>query len=289
MTCLATRDVQVRQDLEKLKECTHLGCAQEHRRGLPLATEGAAAALPGKLQSDVNEAVLMHGTSPDVLLSVRAVPGGAERAHANSRAMALRLCMRVDQSHAGAGTHACAHAHAQLLSRGFNERYSGTNAGAAYGEGIYLAEDAGKNDRYTEVDVDYKALDPSRPTDLAELHERLYMNNRKSRMFHPGEVYYLLVCRVALGHHVRTQGWNRDMDRGGSVFPPSTIRELAQVPHVTPPVHYHSLLVHVAPYREVVVFHSDRIYPEYVLAYQRVDRARAHRELVEACSGSSGV
>ena len=42
-----------------------------------------------------------------------------------------------------------------ILSTGMNERFAGTAAGAAYGEGLYLAEDAGKNDQYTKVDPQY--------------------------------------------------------------------------------------------------------------------------------------
>jgi hypothetical protein len=59
------------------------------------------------------------------------------------------------------------------------------------------------------------------------------------------------------------------------VFPIS-FRELDTVAGVSPPVHHHSLL---APdptppsvrYREFIVFHSDYIYPEYLLAYQRFE------------------
>ena len=58
------------------------------------------------------------------------------------------------------------------------------------------------------------------------------------------------------------------------IFPVNR-RELTTVPGVSPPVHYHSLLADVlevsARYREVVVFHSERVYPEYVMAYQRFD------------------
>ena len=67
------------------------------------------------------------------------------------------------------------------------------------------------------------------------------------------------------------------MDGGQRVFPIS-FRELAAVPNVTPPVHYHALLADVisvnARYREVIVFHSELIYPEYLLAYQRFEGAR---------------
>ena len=107
----------------------------------------------------------------------------------------------------------------------------------------------------------------------SELHKRLYGHGTH----HPGKVYYVLVCRVALGHHVRTQATGKgatSMDGGQKVFPIS-FRELAAVPNVTPPVHYHALLADVvnagARYREVVVFHSELIYPEYVIAYQRFE------------------
>ena len=155
-----------------------------------------------------------------------------------------------------------------VLSTGPNERFSGTNAGTAYGDGTYLAEDPGKNDQYVTVDEQWDQG--------SELHKRLYGHNHR----HPGKVYYLLVCRVVLGHHVRTQqsGRNSVSTDGGSRIFPISFRELAPVPGVTPPVHYHSLLADVvsvgARYREVVVFHSELIYPEYVLAYQRFEGAR---------------
>ena len=192
--------------------------------GLPVSTMRTASGLPGQLRADVNEAMLMHGTNPTVLLSV--------------------------------------------LSTGTNERFSGTNAGTAYGDGTYLAEDAGKNDQYVGVDEQYDAG--------SELHKRLYRHGAH----HPGKVYYLLVCRVALGHHVRTQAAGKaatSMDDSRPVFPVS-FRELAAVPGVTPPVHYHALLADVLSvggrYREVIVFHSEQIYPEYVVAYQRFEGAR---------------
>jgi hypothetical protein len=154
-----------------------------------------------------------------------------------------------------------------ILSTGMNERFAGTAAGAAYGEGSYLAEDAGKNDQYTKVDSQYD--------ESSEVHKRLYAHGANH---HPGKVFYILVCRVALGHHVRTQDPGRkakSFDTGRPVFPIS-FRELDTVVGVSPPVHHHSLL---APdptppsvrYREFIVFHSDYIYPEYLLAYQRFE------------------
>lgn len=210
---------QVQRDMRLLRRASATTA-----RGLPLSTAGAASSLPGQLRDDVNEAVLMHGTSPDNLLSV--------------------------------------------LSSGPNERFSGINKGTAYGEGFYLAEDAGKNDEYVKIDKRYSAT--------SELHKRLYNN----RYRHPGRVYYLLVCRVALGHHVRTRNHGQRAtccDSSHPIFPISA-RELAAVPNITPPVHYHSLLADVIAsgkrYREVIVFHSEQIYPEYLVAYQRFDGGR---------------
>ena len=155
-----------------------------------------------------------------------------------------------------------------VLSMGMNERFAGTAAGAAYGEGSYLAEDAGKNDQYTKVDSQYDGS--------SELHKRLYTHGAP----HPGKVFYILVCRVALGHHVRTKQAGRDaksMDTGRPVFPIS-FRELDTVAGVSPPVHHHSLLADNldggARYREFIVFHSEYIYPEYLLAYQRYEGDR---------------
>jgi serine/threonine protein kinase len=156
-----------------------------------------------------------------------------------------------------------------ILSTGLNERFAGTAAGAVYGEGSYLAEDAGKNDQYTKVDSQYDGS--------SELHKRLYAHGARH---HPGKVFYILVCRVALGHHVRTKQAGRDAtstDTGRRVFPIS-FRELDTVAGISPPVHHHSLLADNldggARYREYIVFHSEYIYPEYLLAYHRYEGDR---------------
>ena len=186
------------------------------------ATAPIAASMPGKLNADVNEAILMHGTNAGVLINI--------------------------------------------ILHGMNERFAGSSAGTAYGEGSYLAEDAGKNDQYTAVDASY---DKS-----SELHKRLY--SRRHR--HPGNVFYIVVCRVVLGHHVRTTQSGKtakSADTQKHVFARDggNYRELATVPGVPVPVHHHSLLVDAISvggrYREFIVFHSELIYPEYVIAYQR--------------------
>ena len=119
-----------------------------------------------------------------------------------------------------------------LLSAGLNERFSGSNAGTAFGEGVYLAEDVGKTDQYVTTDASY---DPK-----SALHSRLYGRSHR----HPGSVHYVLVCRVALGYPCRTKAGGRDalsMDTKEKLFPRG-FRELAPVPGVLPPIYYHSLI-----------------------------------------------
>ncbi len=155
-----------------------------------------------------------------------------------------------------------------LLSTGLNERYSGTGAGTAFGDGVYLAEDVGKTDQYVGAD---SAYDPS-----SELHKRLY--GRTVR--HPGDVFYVLVVRAALGYPVRTQQPGQtatSMDNGEKIFP-INFRELSEVPNVTPPICHHSLIAELGPvidrYREFVLFHSEYVHIDYVIAYHRCKGGR---------------
>jgi hypothetical protein len=189
--------------------------------GMPVMTGSVASSLPGQLRTNVNEAFLMHGTVPHVVL--------------------------------------------QIISKGMNERFAGAAAGTMFGQGSYLAEDAGKCDQYTMMDMQLNAGDAS------DLHKRLYSPSAP----HPGKVFYILVCRVALGFHVRTQTNSKPFksaDTGQPVYPVNE-RELGPVPGISAPaILHHSLLadvLHIMRYRELLVFHSDYIYPEYLLAYQR--------------------
>ena len=150
-----------------------------------------------------------------------------------------------------------------LLSTGLNERYSGSGAGTAFGDGVYLAEDAGKTDQYVSAD---SAYDPSN-----ELHKRLY----DETMPHPEDVFYVLVVRAALGFPVRTQHMGEgatSMDNGAPIFPVN-YRELSAVPGVSPPIFHHSLIAElgeeIVRYREFVLFHSDYAHIDYVIAYHR--------------------
>jgi len=197
----------------------------------------ATEQLPGVREGSASEVYLAHGTKPETVLSV--------------------------------------------ISGGLNERFSG----GLFGNGSYFAEDIAKADQYVTQDKKYG--------DHGDLHKELYKEpssvlqqmlsswgwgselpeNSDPWPGHPGQVFYVFLCRVALGHHCRTLDGSTDMDTGTSLWS-SPQRELAAVPGTSPAEPYHSLLAEVGlrikRYREFVVFHGERIYPEYLLAYQRV-------------------
>jgi len=89
---------------------------------------------------------------------------------------------------------------------------------------------------------------------------------------HPGDVYYIFLARAALGVVAHTRDGETEIDTGTSLWANPDKRELAAIPGSTLP--YHALLVEkgaaVRRYREIVVFHGDRIYPEFLLAYRRM-------------------
>jgi len=149
-----------------------------------------------------------------------------------------------------------------ILSLGLTEKFAGVSAGNRYGQGIYFAEDIRKSDGYAVVDKKY--------SDRSDCHKYLYPKPED----HPGDVCYLFVCRAALGLPVRTVEEGKsatDVDSGEKVFP-LVFGELATVPNVTPPMHYHSLIVEKsrsAAYREFILFHNEYVSVEYLVAYQR--------------------
>lgn len=72
-----------------------------------------------------------------------------------------------------------------MLRNGFNERFAGSNAGTAFAQGTYFAEDVGKVDHYTKVDRG-KALLPgwlwaSDAAKLHRLHMRLYSSSYRTK------------------------------------------------------------------------------------------------------------
>ena len=99
----------------------------------------------------------------------------------------------------------------------------------------------------------------------------------QSRARRPSDVFYVLVVRAALGFPVRTQHSGvgaTSMDNDTPIFP-KVYRELSAVPGVTPPIVHHSLIAELGPdiarYREFVLFHSEYVQIDYVIAYHRCD------------------
>uniref|UniRef100_A0A0G4F879 Poly [ADP-ribose] polymerase n=1 Tax=Chromera velia CCMP2878 TaxID=1169474 RepID=A0A0G4F879_9ALVE len=151
-----------------------------------------------------------------------------------------------------------------ILSGGLNERYSE----GLFGRGTYFAEDATKCDQYVSA---------SRHD--GELGKLLCEGAGASRP--PGELFYLFVCRVVLGlpqftRDGSTSSHGDESTRGKEIFSNAGSKhELTVIPGSDPPTEFHSLIAEagsdcrVARFREFVQFHSDRIYPEYLIAYTR--------------------
>lgn len=149
---------------------------------------------------------------------------------------------------------------ASVLANGFNERF----CGGIFGHATYLAEDCGKCDQYTTPDSGEDAH--------STLHRILYAD---CGIPHPGVVNYIFICRAVLGRAARSQDGELDLSTSSPIWArTSEKRELAAIPGTSPPVPYHSLVVEVGTrikrFREILVCHSARIYPEYLIAYRRV-------------------
>jgi len=143
-----------------------------------------------------------------------------------------------------------------ILSGGLNERFSG----GLFGQGTYFAEDVAKNDQYCTPDAGAQA----------DIKKTLF---DELGIEHPGvDLYYVFVCRVLLGHFVKTQDGKSRLDGGGSIWS-SEKRELCAIPGSKPPLLHHSLIAETGKmlmrFREFIVYHGDRIYPEYLVAYER--------------------
>lgn len=139
-----------------------------------------------------------------------------------------------------------------ILSSGLNERFSG----GLFGHGSYLAEDPAKSDQYATVDQAGTAV----PKDLYDGD-------------HPGNVFYIFVCRTLLGWFVQTKDGERSLGSSAqSIWATSGKRELSLIPGTE--TTFHSLQVEVGDrvlrHREYILTHSERIYPEYLLAYSRL-------------------
>ena len=184
-----------------------------------------------------------------------------------------------------------------ILFGGLNERFAGSIHGAAFGDGIYFAEDAGKSDQYAQSDM----LSPEAQQLLAKL---LYKSPNPSRpATADGSLFYVLVCRVCLGFPARTQyaecNSMDERDECGRPIPifTGTRRELGRVPRTGGKHRYHSLYAELLPprpsasddddpvasttkceavaqggvtrYREFMLTHGEQAKVEFLLAYER--------------------
>lgn len=175
--------------------------------------------------------------------------------HDKAYALGVSLSQTLNEGLALHGTKA--DALSPILSSGLNERF----ATGTFGDGIYLAEDAGKADQYAQ---------PERARNDSLLHRALYPASAEE---HPGDVCYMLVCQVLLGEPAFTFDGHRKIDGGNLWADAAKRRELVSIPGTEPPFAYHSLVVEtgaaVKRYREFVSFHSDRVLVKYLIAYRR--------------------
>ena len=160
-----------------------------------------------------------------------------------------------------------------VLANGPSDKFSD----GLFGQGIYFAENACKNDQYATKDEAYQGSGGP----LRDLHRQLYAHGVK----HPNmPVYYLVLCRVVMGVPAVTK--DGDTDENGKSIWSMHHRELSTIGGTT--MFHHSLVVQagkgnqyrVHRHREFLQYHQNRTYPAYVLAYHRlIDRGSHH----EAC------
>jgi hypothetical protein len=161
-----------------------------------------------------------------------------------------------------------------ILTNGLNERF----CGGLFGQGSYLAEEVEKIDQYVHID---DGFDPS-----SALHKYLY--DDQSVIRHPTHCFYAFVCRAILGKCVHTQDGVTSCPPSvpgntfiGGVTDPMQGRELSIIPGLDPgmgPLHYGTLLaekgVRIARFREFIIFHSDKILPEFLVAFHRTNNGK---------------
>eukprot|EP00397_Hematodinium_sp_SG-2012_P002544 GEMP01002551.1.p1 GENE.GEMP01002551.1~~GEMP01002551.1.p1 ORF type:complete len:1061 (+),score=195.22 GEMP01002551.1:421-3183(+) len=159
----------------------------------------------------------------------------------------------------------------QITTNGINERFTSV---ALFGKGSYFAEDSGKTDQYVRGDPKLGGH--------PDLHRKLFPHGGQYAFpEYPYKAYYLLLCRLCMGYQVRVKCLNarkkhmENIDNpGGSIFATSDQRELAAIPGIdNPPIFYQSLVAEkggeIIRFREMVQFHSVRVYPEYLICYSR--------------------
>jgi len=159
-----------------------------------------------------------------------------------------------------------------ILKRGLDERYT---AVAAFGFGVYLADDPSKTDQYCRADT----ATTSR-SDTQSLHQILFKDGKTP---FKEDVFYMLICRTLLGYPIYTkgpQGMPKSVtgpiptcEPGHDVYVNGLKRQLKSVPGTVCP--YHSLIVMkgtdsaVLRHQEFIVPDGKCVLPVYLVAYTR--------------------
>jgi hypothetical protein len=128
-----------------------------------------------------------------------------------------------------------------------------------FGRGIYFAESAVKSNDYTSLDCTWQG---NKDSDIGRLHKSLYKASLMNK--HPGDVRYMLVCRVVLGNPVKTVDGRRSVEDGEALFSGDEHSCIAKPGR-------HSVLAEPKNEpREFVVFSPHAMVCEYLVAYRRV-------------------
>lgn len=149
----------------------------------------------------------------------------------------------------------------KILQNGLNEHFSG----GLFGQGSYLAEDFAKCDQYCIPDVAY-----ADDGELKALHSEIFDMQSE----HGGNLIYIILCRALLGYFVCTKDAQNKISGTGTIWSKQN-RELALIEDQTDKgIHYHALVAEtgavIKRFREFVLYHGARVYPEYLIAVQRV-------------------
>ena len=243
----AAERMQVRDTMKRLDKRTRARIATPHIRE-GLAKASARLRAEGGYESFINEKLLFHGLGDP------------------SKAL-------------------------NIIGSGFNEHFSGVNAGTMFGDGVYLAEDMGKSDQYcNSAPTQRGAFSLVNRASPASQPSQLDLELWKSAKGPPKgvraeELRYVIVCRAVLGAFVQARSGRSSCTTTRTSS--RRARELALIPGLDTPTHFHSEIAEVDPkyavgdthaepggsklrFREFVIFRPTLLYPEYLVVYRRV-------------------
>lgn len=247
--------VDVVKEVQALFDSTYRKVYTRDRRGVPIPDKFVVREIHRVMNDQIwseydkrREQVRarLAGTRPSV-------PNGTETMNhlASARAHALpALDAAVNEVWLYHGT--TREAATGIAENDFRLDLTGSNAGTLYGKGIYLAENCTKSDEYGEGpkgpagDEAERGYEPPRPPAGAPIPPLV----RES---------YIIICRSTLGKVHYTDQQRPD---------PDTLQQKCLSGE------YDSVLGDRlkinGTFREIVVYHDDHVYPEYIVKYERV-------------------